>query len=324
MAAHTSPRHHIPRAKGESTMQETDNLSYYAAQSWVTDPGESVDLFEGLPREIEPLRWVCQNIFVHKWVLKYNGKRAYGVDLSDFEAAGRTPADEYNQVKVSDTLQSLRDMDDTPLTSPRPPLSRVIGNCRHYAVMLTSTLRHQGVSARARSGCAGYLEPRDPEFFVDHYVTEYWNEDDGRWILVDAQLDEGQMEAFGIEFDPCDVPRDEFVVAGEIWRRYRADEVDPDKYGIEGMVGPDYIKFKVVNDVAFLNKEEVLPWDGWGLGEKPLNQLDEHELDLLDTLASLSIMPSGEEFREIRRIYQQDDRVRKPAGYESVRWEMTR
>jgi hypothetical protein len=272
-------------------MQETDNLSYYTAQSWVTDPGESVDLFEGLLTEIEALRQVCQNIFVHKWVLKYNGKRAYGVDLSDFEAAGRTPADEYNQVTVREILAFLQEIDDAPLMSPRPPLSRVIGNCRHYAVMLTSILRHQGVPARARSGCAGYLEPRDPEFFVEHYITEYWNQDEERWILVDAQLDEGQIGDFGITFDPCDVLRDEFVMAGEIWRRYRAGEVNPDKYGIEGIVGPDYIKFKVVNDVAFLNKEEVLPWDGWGLGEKPLNELDEHELDLLDTLASLSIMP---------------------------------
>ncbi|TFF68076.1 transglutaminase domain-containing protein [Candidatus Thorarchaeota archaeon] len=303
---------------------ETNDLSYYTQQSWVTDPGEFADLFEGLPTEIEALRKVCQNIFVHKWVLKYMGKSAYGVDFSDFEGAGRVSADEYNQVAVRETLGFLQEIGDAPLTSSRPPLSRVIGNCRHYAVMLTSILRHQGVPARARSGCAGYLEPRDPAFFVDHYVTEYWNQDEERWILVDAQLDEGQIGAFGIEFDPCDVPRDEFVVAGEIWTRYRAGEVNPDKYGIEGIVGPDYIKFKVVNDVAFLNKEEVLPWDGWGLGKKPLDELDESELNLLETLASLAILPSNEEFKEIREIYQRDNRVKKPEHYQSVRWEMPR
>jgi hypothetical protein len=44
---------------------------------------------------------------------------------------------------------------------------------------------------------------------------------ENRWILVDAQLDAVQRETFKPGFDPLDVPRDGFIVAGDAWRQCR-------------------------------------------------------------------------------------------------------
>ena len=51
-------------------------------------------------------------------------------------------------------------------------------------------------------------------YYDDHWVVEYWNAGQARWILVDAQLDTIQCEALRIPFNPLDVPRDQFIVGG--------------------------------------------------------------------------------------------------------------
>ena len=48
-------------------------------------------------------------------------------------------------------------------------------------------------------------------------MCEYWAEDEGRWVLVDAQLDELQCDVLKMSFDPLDVPRDQFIVGGKAW-----------------------------------------------------------------------------------------------------------
>ena len=85
-------------------------------------------------------------------------------------------------------------------------------------------LRAQGVAARARCGFGAYFEKGK---FVDHWVTEYWNEAQKRWVLVDPQLDARQRELFKVTFDPLDVPRDQFLVAGDAWQLCRGGKADP-------------------------------------------------------------------------------------------------
>lgn len=297
-----------------------DALEYYRKHSWVTDIVTSKDLLDNLPESLEEIRSACQNVLIHKWILKYFGKQAYGVKFSDFEAIGRVPVDEYNLVTMREMVSVIRELKETPLNTPRVPLQKLIVNCRHYAVFFTSLLRERNIPARVRSGCAGYLEPRDSEYFMDHYVAEYWNQEEERWVLVDAQLDDGMMRNMGVTFDPCDVPREEFVVAGQIWNLYRNGKVNPDKYGIETYGGVDYLLFKVVNDVACLNKEEVLPWDAWGLGNRAYANLMPNEVFLIDRIAKLSADQGNNCFHELRYTYQNNESIRKPEDYTCGRW----
>ena len=76
-------------------------------------------------------------------------------------------------------------------------------------------LREQGIPARSRCGFGAYFEPGK---FIDHWVCEYWNAGDSRWKLVDPQMDAVQRNAFKLDFNPLDVPRNRFIIAGDAWQ----------------------------------------------------------------------------------------------------------
>jgi hypothetical protein len=80
--------------------------------------------------------------------------------------------------------------------------------------MLYAILRNQGIPARARCGFGEYFLP---DYYEDHWVCEYWNDDQGEWVMVDAQLDSFQQGALGIQFDPLNVLDNQFITGGKVW-----------------------------------------------------------------------------------------------------------
>jgi hypothetical protein len=91
------------------------------------------------------------------------------------------------------------------------------------------------------------------------------------------------------------VPRTEFLIAGEAWRRTRAGEADPAKFGILDLHGAWFIAGNVVRDVAALAKRELLPWDLWGAMFGPEETPAEARLALLDRAAALTLAPDANE-----------------------------
>ena len=72
-----------------------------------------------------------------------------------------------------------------------------------------------------------------------------------------------------LEFDPLDVPRDQFVIAFDAWKQARAGKADPNVFGIMDMKGLWFIAGNVLRDLAALNNMEMLPWDVWGAMPQP-------------------------------------------------------
>jgi hypothetical protein len=160
---------------------------------------------------------------------------------------------------AGDIIAALRALSPEPLHLPREALRRVVGTCRHYAVLGCAFLRLQGVPARARCGFSTYFVPGKS---VDHWVVEYWHEVDLRWVRVDTEL-----LGAGVVPDPADLGADEFLTGGEAWSRYRAGLVDPDTFGVAGVDyawGIGEIRGNAIRDLASLCKVEMLPWDEWG------------------------------------------------------------
>jgi hypothetical protein len=165
-------------------------------------------------------------------------------------------------------------------------------------------LRTLGIPARARCGFGAYFERRK---YLDHWVTEYWDEGRKSWALFDAQIDERQREFFKIEFDTANVPRDQFVVAGDAWSACRGGEADPSAFGILDMHGLWFIAGNLVRDIAALNNREMLPWDFWGAMRWQDNELD---VDFFDRLAIVSREPDAHD-DELSALYR-DERVSVP------------
>jgi hypothetical protein len=159
-------------------------------------------------------------------------------------------------------------------------------------------LRRQGVPARARCGFGLYFDGTP----VDHWVVEYWDATAGAWRLGDAQLDAVQLGALKPSFDPLDVPRDQFLVGGEAWRRCRAGEADPVSFGILDMHGLWFVAGNLVRDIAALDNMEMLPWDVWGVMPQPDEAPTAAALAQLDAAAAISLAPDAR-FDELRALY---------------------
>lgn len=177
--------------------------------------------------------------------------------------------------------------------------------------MLTALLREQGVAARARCGFAAYFTPGK---FEDHWVCEYWSAARSRWTLVDPQLDAIQRRFLKVDFDPLDVSRDRFIVAGNAWQRCRAGAADPANFGLSfvpGLTGMWFIAGNVVRDLAALNRMEMLPWDVWGLMPANDTGLSAETRAVLDHIAEATLQVD-ESFAVLRSIYDSDERLAVP------------
>lgn len=269
-------------------------LTYFSEQGSMSDPGAYVSLYEALPTSIAELVKLVQGVTIHVFWTERYGFKAPPERMAELQLRSM-------ERRLARTLE----LDSRPLTATRSVDKKLLGNCRDHSLLLVSMLRHQGIPARARCGFGAYFMPNH---FEDHWVVEYWNVAQARWILVDAQLDELQRDVLKINFDPLDVPRNQFIVGGKAWQMCRSGEQDADKFGIFDMHGLGFVRGNLVRDVASLNKMELLPWDCWGviLAER-LD--DENDLALLDEVASLSA-ETVPDFDKLRSRYESDPDLR--------------
>jgi hypothetical protein len=267
----------------------------------MTSAGRFAPLLADLPADVGALAAVGHGLLIHEHIAPN-----YGVELSDAERQS------VHLRRIEQVLGHVLSIDDAPLTEPRPPAKRAAGNCRHFTVLLVAMLRARGVPARARCGFGMYFRAGRGE---DHWVAEYWNAAESRWILVDGQLDALQRELFGIGFDVLDVPRDGFLVAADAWRRCRAGEADPDTFGLSFLdeAGYWWIAANMMRDAAALENVEVLPWDLWGVMPEPEDVVD---LELFDALAAATIVP--DDTADERRRLLADERLRVPSKVRSA------
>ena len=250
--------------------------------------------FSGLPTDPAALAGVVQGLLMHEHIAP-----AYGLTLSQAKHA------EAHARPVEEIVRQIVAHDARPLSEARAPGERQVGVCRHFTLLHVAMLRRAGLRARARCGFGGYFEKGK---YLDHWVTEYWHEGRKAWVLVDAQLDARQREVFRIAFDPLDVPRELFLVAGDAWQRCRAGQLDPDAFGILDMHGAWFVAGNLIRDAAALNNREMLPWDVWGAMRRADEELD---TGFLDRLAGLTHDPDRH-FAELRAVYN-DPRVAVPA-----------
>ena len=246
---------------------------------------------DDLPRDVRGLFAIVQGLMMHQF---WGG--AYGETIS--EARQR----EAQMRSSRDMLGRVRAIDPAPVSEARPPGRRVIGVCRHFSVLACALLRRQGVAARARCGFGLYFDGTP----VDHWVVEYWDDAAGAWRLGDAQLDAVQRAALKLPFDPLDVPRGQFLVGGEAWRRCRAGEADPSSFGIMDLRGLWFVAGNLVRDIAALNNMEMLPWDVWGGMLQPGETPAEERLARLDAAVALSLAPD-DHFDQLRALYGDAD-----------------
>ncbi|MCK4941083.1 transglutaminase domain-containing protein [candidate division WOR-3 bacterium] len=287
---------------GKNEMEDSnpDIVNYYRQPGVMTEPGEYSHLLGDLPKGIPDLCKTVQGVILHIF-----WSEAYGVKLSEERKK------EVNLRKVERMLARIVELDKQPINVARDPEMRVVGNCRDYSVLLCALLRHNGMAARARCGFATYFT-RDK--YEDHWICEYWNGEEKRWVRVDAQLDSLQVAYLKIDFNPHDLPAGKFLSGGEAWQLCRSGELDPDLCGIFDMKGLWFVQGDLVRDFMALNKLEVLPWDcNEFMGGSDV-EVSPEDYQLLDKIAEL-ITNGNAAFSETRLLYESNERLRMPSDW---------
>lgn len=285
--------------------------AFYTSQSTFSDPGEMAGLFADLPRDVGELGRIVRELMIHRveggfWDVPLDEQRMH------HDAETRY---------VDDILRLIASRSGEPLACPRPYGERFVGICRDFTLLHVSMLRHVGVPARLRSGFADYFGTDG--FHFDHVVTEYWDDRRG-WLLADAQiLDAGH---YPMDFDPLDVPRDRFLMAGRAWQAIRSGDADPATFGLppagSELTGQRFVAGDIRLDVAALNKVETLLWDVWGSGASatPVETIglpmDDDLVALYDEAALIS--SDDVPFDEARRQFAASDELRTPGTVTSL------
>ena len=201
-----------------------------------------------LPTEPRQIAEMVQGLIIHEFWASL-----YGVNLA------QPRLEELRTRPSSAMVQLILELDSSPLSIRREPGRRMVGNCRHFSTLACALFRQVDVPARARCGFSNYFEAGKN---LDHWIVEYWAGE--RWVGLDAQLDDLQLESISADFNPSDVPSDRFLSGAEAWSRCRTGEADPSTFGILDMYGLWFIHSNLIRDLAALNKVELLPWDVWG------------------------------------------------------------
>ncbi|WP_072391176.1 transglutaminase domain-containing protein [Hyphomicrobium sp. CS1BSMeth3] len=275
-------------------MMTSDALQFYARHDSLTDPAGFARLYDELPAALPALCDVLSGLIVHtSWAAKYG-------------IPPETPLPRDTK-PVAERLAEVARLFDGPLVTERPPLRRPFGTCRDFALLLCSTLRHRGIPARVRCGFATYFAGRR---YADHWICEYWQGDEGRWAMADAQIDRLQRASLGIGFDCAKLPNGAFLTAPAAWRLARSQVADAEEFGHGDAGGLWFLHVNLHRDLLALANCQVSAWDTWRDADEAGKSLSVETLSACDRLADLVIdSDTSVDWPELRPIA---DGVRMP------------
>ncbi|MCA9833468.1 MAG: transglutaminase domain-containing protein [Thermomicrobiales bacterium] len=256
-------------------------LDFYRQQSVFTDPGEFAALWDTINPTIDEMAAAITPLLFH-----YRGD-------GDYAENGIAPerVEEINLRYAADMLSCVQRMEPITPGAPRDANKRMVGCCRDWALLFVSLARHHRFAARNRVGFAGYFAEG---WWIDHTIAEIWDDVAGRWRLVDPELRGPWTLSGGQEVNPVDISREIFLPGLDAWRRSRAGEFDAEKFVVApDLMVPDlrgwpYLRHNVVQDIAALNRSEMLLWDVWGIDQIEGREPTTEELAVLDEAANAS------------------------------------
>lgn len=270
-----------------------------SAHSAYSDPGRHAALLDDVPADLPALSAVARNVIVHY--------RA---------AADRLPEDtrtDINRRWLASILDADQERHGAALAEPRDEPARVQGCCRDHSLFCVGVLRQHGMAARTRVGFAGYFESG---FHHDHVVVE--TRQGERWVRFDPEIAE-PLDGLNTPLDMPVGPESPFLTAAETWLEYRADRLDPDRFGVAPGIflrGPWFIQNYVLMELAHRSGDELLLWDGWGAMSTPDGPTPD-EAALADVVAALLVAADrgdAEAEGELSLRYAEDARLH-PGDY---------
>lgn len=200
-------------------------------------------------------------------------------------------------------LAGILRFDETGFTKNRDVSKRITVSCRQASVLFSAILKAKGIPCRSR---AGFMDFGDAgERFLEHWVNEYWDFNENRWVLADVDGYYEYEQRFG--YSQFDLPRRKFVTAPEAWLYLRRNTLDKklDVFSpnlLEGVCEYLFMDFHaLMNNEIFYSYQPLYLRGG-------IQGLSESELDELDYLAELLTDPD-KNMEKIEELYMTDEKL---------------
>jgi len=191
-------------------------LDFYRQTSTYTYLGLYKDFAKNLTNDIKELCLLQRKQIIHPVVYNDNKIRSFSDtfwgDMTKVPVTRLRYEDDLFPTASSMLIELLRK--NPKYTVDREAKDKIHTTCRSQAILLSAILKAKGVPARARSGYAPYIKYNGISF--DHWITEYYDSAQNKWILVDAD-----MCCHEVKFNVYDMPRNSFIFGAEAYLGYR-------------------------------------------------------------------------------------------------------
>lgn len=285
-------------------------LDHYLGFGQFTDPGLYKESLKNLPSDIKGIGILVRKQLVHRSTLE-NGNTGSNKDL---RYGDMTKVPWYRQCEddifptSAAIIAELFRRDPKGFILDRAVENKLILSCRFTAIIMAAILKAKGIPVRARSGFAPYFEVEDLEKgkSYDHWINQYWNEKESRWITIDV---DGCLEGY-FKFDPFDMPDGIFDFSADAWLAVREGKVEgshfKDAVGLEGLVT---ISWQLFHDFHALMNNEILYQHGSSYLQSKMDKLSKEELEEIDDLARLMQKPD-DNFNKLKEIWETNKKFR--------------
>lgn len=293
-------------------------LDFYKQTSCYTDLGFYKEFAKNLPNDLETLCLLQRHQIIHPFDLsdeeERNDSNSFYGDMKQVPNTSLNFENDLFPTAGSILAELLRR--DSKYSMNRDIQDKIHVCCREQAILLASILKAKGYSARVRSGFANYVSTENAA--GDHWITEYYNKKENRWVLVDADMyfDEETLKDYPIDFNLLDIPRNKFIFGAEAYLKLRKgifeDEdiyyaSNPFTYGLKAAIRGLFFDFhSLMNDeIIFLHQPKYVKNKNF--------ELTEEEYQELDDLANLMLDPNTN-FSKIKEIWENNPKFRIMSG----------
>lgn len=281
-------------------------LNHYLQFSQYTYPGLYKEILQkSLSDDVKEIGLLVRKQIVHRMTLK-NGNTGSNKDLRYGDMTKipwyRQPEDDVF-ITTSSMLAELFRRDSRGLVLDRTSENKLILTCRFTTILMASLLKIKDIPARVRSGFAPYfnVEGLPGGKSDDHWINQYWNEKESRWVTIDV---DGSIEGY-LKFDPYDIPSGIFDFSADAWLSARSGKIDEQHfYNAGGTGGLIAIAWELFYDFHCLMNDEVIYMhtpEITHLGK--FDKLSEQQLQEIDNLAKLMQNPD-ENFEQLCNIWE--------------------
>ena len=284
-------------------------LEFYKKTSIYTDLGLYCHFARSLPNDIKELVKLQRMQIIHPIIICNNLQDGWWDDLTKVPKTSIIFEDDIFPTAQSMLAELLRR--DKNYSINRKVEDKIHVICRGEAILLAAILKAKGIPTRVRSGFAEYL--RHDGIYYDHWITEYYDKKDNKWILVDADDQWGDIK---IDFDLNDIPRNKFMFGAEAYLNLRNNNKsqknivfssEPITIGLPAAIRVLFFDFH-----SLMNDEIIINFVPKYVLEKNFN-LNEDELKELDELASLMLEPDNN-FNKLYEIWNNNLKFRIMSG----------